>query len=62
MECVDVALCALCGCVANKDAQLERVQVANKQLGGIEDVEAGTECMFRRLIQTSLSLLNIFTQ
>lgn len=49
MEYVDVALCALCGRVANKDAQLERVQVENQQLGGIEDVEA------------SLSLLNIFT-
>lgn len=63
IESVDVALYGLCGRIANKDAQMEKAQVANKRLEaleiGIEDVEAGIECMFRCLIQTRVSLLNI---
>lgn len=65
IESVDVALTGLCTRIANKDAQMEKAQMANKRLEaleiGIEDVEAGLECMFRRLIQTKVSLLNILT-
>lgn len=55
----DVTLFSLCGQLSNKDAEMERVKKAQKQLEaldiGIRDLEAGFESLFKHLIQTRVS-------
>ncbi|KAI3994565.1 hypothetical protein MKX01_028309 [Papaver californicum] len=66
VECVDIALRSLFRRVSNKADEVKNVQKVQKSLeeleDGIEGVEVGLECISRRLIQTRVSLLNIFTQ
>ncbi|MCL7027392.1 hypothetical protein MKW94_019965 [Papaver nudicaule] len=66
VECVDVALRSLFRRVSSKADEAKNVQLVQKCLeeleDGIEGVEVGLECISRRLIQTRVSLLNIFTQ
>lgn len=65
IESLDAALFRLCGCAVNKDNKIDRTQMVNKRLEALEiafeDVEAGLNYMFRNLIQTRVSLLNILT-
>ncbi|XP_010277265.1 PREDICTED: uncharacterized protein LOC104611765 [Nelumbo nucifera] len=65
VESVDVALFALSPCNASKDAAVESSQTAQKRLKdlevSLESVEEGLDFLFRRLIQTRVSLLNILT-
>ncbi|KAF8405515.1 hypothetical protein HHK36_010422 [Tetracentron sinense] len=65
MEKLDVALCALLnrqksckdiGVVQNAQKRLEALELS------IQSLEEGVECMFRRLIRTRVSLLNILNQ
>ncbi|RWR84551.1 hypothetical protein CKAN_01336900 [Cinnamomum micranthum f. kanehirae] len=60
------ALFSLCGKISSKVAEMERVQKAQRQLEalevGIKDIEAGLDCIFKCLIKTRASLLNILTQ
>ena len=60
-ERVDDALTKLC-----KDASLSDVQIAQCRLetlgAQIERMESGLECMFRCLVQTRVSLLNIISK
>ena len=64
-ENVDVNLSALSQHMLDKNAEVERMQVAQKHLGALElgvvQVEAGLECLFRRLIQIRVSFLNILS-
>ncbi|RZC66882.1 hypothetical protein C5167_010565 [Papaver somniferum] len=66
VECVDIALRSLFRRVSSKADEAKNVQLVQKRLeeleDGIEGVEVGLECISRRLIQTRVSLLNIFTQ
>ncbi|OVA11239.1 Protein of unknown function DUF241 [Macleaya cordata] len=64
----DVAVQALCDQhISSKDGKVERVQIklAQKRLKAlevsIEDVEEGVGCIYKRLIKTRVTLLNIFT-
>lgn len=61
----DVAFSALSLHILDKNAEIERMQVAQKLLEaldlGIANVEAGLECVFRRQIQIRVSLLNILS-
>ncbi|KAF8406686.1 hypothetical protein HHK36_008777 [Tetracentron sinense] len=64
VENVDVALYSLHGGIRNKDAKVN-LQTAQKSLETLEisigGLETGLECMFRRLIQTRVTLLNIIS-
>ncbi|KAJ8647154.1 hypothetical protein MRB53_000177 [Persea americana] len=64
-ENADVALSALSQHMLDKNAEVERIQTAQNHLGALElgvvDVEARLECVFRRLIQIRVSLLNILS-
>lgn len=64
-ENVDVTLSALSQQMLDKNAEVERMQVAQKHLGALElgvvEVEAGLECLFRRQIQIRVSFLNILS-
>lgn len=65
VECVDVALRSLFRRVLSEDNEVKNVEIVQYRLeeleASIEGVEAGLECVSRRLIQTRVSLLNIFT-
>ncbi|XP_028102177.1 uncharacterized protein LOC114301407 [Camellia sinensis] len=62
VESVDVALHSLHRCIPSNDAKID-VEMARKRLqkldGSIEGLEARLDCLFRRLIQNRVSLLNI---
>lgn len=62
---VDVIICALEGQIRKNSGKIDEVQRA---IGGLERVDAsingvenGLECLFRRLIQNRVTLLNILT-
>ncbi|XP_077246149.1 uncharacterized protein LOC143886041 [Tasmannia lanceolata] len=61
VENADAALSALCSCCG----EIEMVQMAKKRLEELEQrigsLEDALECMFKRLIQTRVGLLNILT-
>ncbi|KAJ9703858.1 hypothetical protein PVL29_005224 [Vitis rotundifolia] len=61
LESVDLAL----GVLSSEEAKLETMQIARKGVEalevGIEGLEKGLERMFRRLVKTRASLLNIIT-
>ncbi|KAB1201757.1 hypothetical protein CJ030_MR8G007410 [Morella rubra] len=63
MQIVDAALRALSRYAAGEGAEAEKTQNAHKRLEdleiSIEDLENGLECLFRRLVKTRASLLNI---
>ncbi|XP_058100076.1 uncharacterized protein LOC131244574 [Magnolia sinica] len=65
VESADTALFALSGQTRIKGIEIEKVNKALKRLEGMEisidGVEAQLECMFRCMIQTRVSLLNIIT-
>ncbi|XP_010277259.1 PREDICTED: uncharacterized protein LOC104611759 [Nelumbo nucifera] len=65
VESVDVVLFALTRCNPSKDAEVESSQMVEKRLKDLEDsvesLEEGLNFLFRRLIQTRVSLLNILT-
>ncbi|KAA8532049.1 hypothetical protein F0562_006809 [Nyssa sinensis] len=62
LESVDVALQALCG---SDSSGVDRMQIAQKRLealeASIEVLENGLECMFRRLIKSRASFLNLIS-
>ncbi|KAF8405501.1 hypothetical protein HHK36_010408 [Tetracentron sinense] len=64
VESVDAALYSLHGRIRNKNSMVN-MQTAQKRLETLEvsigGFEAGLECIFRRLIQTRVTLLNILT-
>ncbi|KAJ8629276.1 hypothetical protein MRB53_022599 [Persea americana] len=66
VKSVDAALFSPCGKFSSKVAEMERMQKAQRQLEvieiGIKDLEAGLDCIFKSLIETRVSLLNIHTQ
>ncbi|XP_004289050.1 PREDICTED: uncharacterized protein LOC101310355 [Fragaria vesca subsp. vesca] len=61
LDGVDSALSSLC-----KSAEVEKIRIARKKLEAlevcIEGLESGLESVFRRLIKTRASLLNIISQ
>ncbi|OVA11240.1 Protein of unknown function DUF241 [Macleaya cordata] len=67
VEIVDVAIfdAISAGKASSKDTEMEKLQAAQKWLekleNGIEGLEAESEFTFRRLIQSRVSLLNIFS-
>ncbi|XP_010277262.1 PREDICTED: uncharacterized protein LOC104611761 [Nelumbo nucifera] len=65
VESVDVVLFALARCNPSKDSEVESSQMAEKRLKdlevSLETLEEGLDFLFRRLIQTRVSLLNILT-
>ncbi|XP_077219644.1 uncharacterized protein LOC143853798 [Tasmannia lanceolata] len=65
VENVDVALFLLSRRISSKDGEMEMVKNAQKRLKDlevrVEGLEAGLECMFRHLIQTRVSFLNILS-
>lgn len=64
-ECVDVALSDLSKCLSRGGADTERMQITNKQLENLEvcigSLEDDMECLYRHLIKTRASLLNIIS-
>ncbi|XP_010277253.1 PREDICTED: uncharacterized protein LOC104611752 [Nelumbo nucifera] len=65
VESVDVVLFSLSRCNPSKDAEVESSQMAQKRLMdlevSLESLEEGLDFLFRRLIQTRVSLLNILS-
>ncbi|KAK7263013.1 hypothetical protein RJT34_30597 [Clitoria ternatea] len=65
LEKVDFALNSLIVDNNNRDADAEKIQSAVARLdalvAAIEDIENGLECLFKRLINTRVSFLNIFS-
>ncbi|KAF7848418.1 hypothetical protein BT93_L1963 [Corymbia citriodora subsp. variegata] len=65
-ECVDASLFALCKHGANDGVDSEKLQSTQHQLGALEmsigDIENAMEGLYRRLIRTRASLLNIISQ
>ena len=61
LENIDFALSAISG----ERADLEKMQIAQKGLGALEvsikGFDNGLECMFRHLIKTRASILNIIS-
>lgn len=66
MEVADAALSTLCRNASSEGVDAKKIQSANKKLEdleiGIEDMENGLECVFRSLIKTRASFLNIISQ
>ncbi|ESW28214.1 hypothetical protein PHAVU_003G268400 [Phaseolus vulgaris] len=65
LEKVDFALNSLIVENLSRDAESEKIQSAHGRLEalvvGIEEIENGLECLFKRLINTRVSFLNIFS-
>ncbi|XP_027347789.1 uncharacterized protein LOC113859172 [Abrus precatorius] len=65
LEKVDLALSSLIMDHMSKDAEAEKIQSAHERLEtllvSIEEIENRLECLFRRLINTRVSFLNIFS-
>ncbi|KAI4314628.1 hypothetical protein L6164_027516 [Bauhinia variegata] len=65
LEKVDFALNTLVMNDSSKDVEVEKIQSAERRLqglvGGIEGIENELECLFRHLINTRVSFLNIFS-
>lgn len=65
LEKVDFALNSLIVDNLSKDAEAEKIQSAHGRLEAlvvaIEEIESGLECLFKRLINTRVSFLNIFS-
>ncbi|XP_023890150.2 uncharacterized protein LOC112002228 [Quercus suber] len=66
MEVADAALSTLCRNASSEGVDAEKIRSAHKKLEdleiGIEDMENGLECLFRSLIKTRASFLNIISQ
>lgn len=66
MEVADAALSTLCRNAPSEGVDAEKIQSAHKKLEdleiGIEDMENGLGCVFRSLIKTRASFLNIISQ
>ena len=66
MEVADAALSTLCRNASSAGVDAEKIQSAHKKLEdleiGIEDMENGLEGVFRSLIKTRASFLNIISQ
>ncbi|KAM7524001.1 hypothetical protein LguiA_013903 [Lonicera macranthoides] len=64
LESVDLAIYSLRGCIRNNDSNVD-VQMALRGLhtvdATIESLEGGLDLLFRRLIQSRISFLNILT-
>ncbi|PIA46962.1 hypothetical protein AQUCO_01500475v1 [Aquilegia coerulea] len=62
VERVDVAVHALCDHNLSTSAEAERVKIAHRALKALEvtidGLENGLDCMYRRIIQTRVSILN----
>lgn len=65
LENVDLALATLLGNKASRDLESEKIEAAQKMLEileiSIEEIENELECLFRHLIHTRVSLLNILS-
>ncbi|CAJ1930842.1 unnamed protein product [Sphenostylis stenocarpa] len=63
LEKVDLALCRMVMDNLDKDFEAENIQSAHKELEGvvvvIEGLENGLDCLFKHLINTRVSFLNI---
>lgn len=63
LEKVDLALCRMVMDNATKDFEAENIQFAHKELEAvvvvIEGLENGLDCLFKHLINTRVSFLNI---
>ena len=61
LESVEFSL----GAISSEEAKLETMEIARKRLEGlevsIEGLDKGLECMYRRLVKTRASLLNIIS-
>lgn len=66
VKSVDAALFSVSGKFSSEVAEMDRIQKAQRQLEvlkiGIKDLEAGLDCIFKSLIKTRASLLNILTR
>ncbi|XP_058185963.1 uncharacterized protein LOC131303208 [Rhododendron vialii] len=63
---VDVALQSMHGCIRNDDIPNIDVQITRRRLEALGDsmegLESGLDCLYRKLIQNRVSLLNVLAQ